>query len=50
MRIILKEIADDSIKRYVNTLLKEKDYLTACEVLVNRIGNIRFEKIAIEDF
>lgn len=50
MRVILKEIADDSIKRYVSSLLKEKDYLTACEVLVNRIGNIRFEKIAIEEF
>ena len=50
IQIILNEIDDTAIKKYVNSLLKEKDYLTACEVLVNQIGNIRFEKIARDQF
>lgn len=50
MRTILAEISDKPLEKYVNSLLKEKDYLTACEVLVNRIGNNRFERIAVEEF
>ena len=50
IRIILNEIDNTAIKKYVDSLLKEKDYLTACEVLVNQIGNIRFEKIARDQF
>ena len=38
----ISEVTDENIV--------EKDYLTACEVLVNQIGNERFERIAREEF
>ena len=42
----ISEVTDENIVEYVRKLLNEKDYLTACEVLVNQIGNERFERIA----
>lgn len=46
----ISEVTDENIVEYVRKLLNEKDYLTACEVLVNQIGNERFERIAREEF
>ena len=42
----ISEVTDENIVEYVRKLLNEKDYLTACEVLVNQIGNERFERIS----
>lgn len=44
------KINDSSIKKYIEELLKEKDYLTACEVLVNQLGKSGFEKIVRDEF
>ncbi|GAB6953603.1 SIR2 family protein [Mediterraneibacter glycyrrhizinilyticus] len=44
------KISDKTIIEYVNNLIKEKDYLTVCEVLVNQLGTERFERIAREEF
>lgn len=46
----ISEVTDENIVEYVRKLLNEKDYLTACEVLVNQIGNEMFERIAREEF
>lgn len=44
------KISNKNTIKYINTLLKEKDYLTACEVLVNQLGQNGFEKIIKEEF
>lgn len=35
---------------FVEKLLAEKDYLTACEIIVDRITNLQFERVAKECF
>lgn len=46
----MTEISNKKIIEYVEGLLDEKDFLTACEVNVNQIGSERFERVAREEF
>ena len=47
----LKFIAEDvNPNRHINTLIKEKDYLTACEVLKNALGRERFNQQLRDEF
>lgn len=50
IKSVLNDVSDNAIRKYITNLLKEKDYLTACEVLVNQLGTERFERIAREEF
>lgn len=50
LKTALTEVDDDKIKKYVMRLLREKDYLTACEILVNNLGEDKFERVAKDEF
>ncbi len=40
----------DNPKNHINKLLKENDYLTACELIKSRLGRDRFVRIIREEF
>lgn len=48
LRIAMNDISGD--KTYIEDLLMEKDYLTACEVIVDKLGEDEFNNIAVECF
>ena len=50
IRTTAKDIEDEGISSFINNLLVEKDYLTACEVLFNNLGKDRFERSVREAF
>lgn len=50
LNVVLNDISNKDLNDYIKKILHEKDYLTACEVLVNQIGDERFERIAREEF
>jgi len=45
-----KTISLISDKTFIEQLLQEKDYLTACEIIVQKIGTADFDRIAKEEF
>lgn len=45
-----EQISNRKIRNYIQDLVKEKDYLTACEVLVNQLGESGFEQIVRNEF
>lgn len=50
LKKIKLELKEPDIIKYTDKLLKEKDYLTACEILFDSVGKDRFEKIARDEF
>lgn len=48
LRIAMSHIIGD--KSYIENLLVEKDYLTACEIIVDKLGEEEFNNIAVECF
>ncbi|WP_338705177.1 SIR2 family protein [Priestia aryabhattai] len=48
LRVAMNNISGDISN--IEVLLKEKDYLTACEIIVDRLGEEEFNNVAVECF